>query len=106
MFLPQFAHSSPSSGQTHAPIFINGNNGFTANNGVTGGSGTSSDPYIIENWLITTSGSGIEIDNTNAFFVITNVSIQGMVRPAAAILFSNISNGELDRKSTRLNSSH
>ncbi|OLE90527.1 MAG: hypothetical protein AUF79_10215 [Crenarchaeota archaeon 13_1_20CM_2_51_8] len=36
MFLPQFAHSSPSSGQTHAPIFINGNNGFTADNGVTG----------------------------------------------------------------------
>src|SRR2546427_1300893 len=93
MFLPQFAHSSP--GQTHAPIFINGNNAFTADNGVTGGSGTSSDPYIIENWLITTSGSGIEIDNTNVFFVITNVSIQGMVRPAAAILFSNISNGEL-----------
>ena len=95
MFLPQFAHSSPSSGQTHAPIFINGNNGFTADNGVTGGSGTSSDPYIIENWLITTNGSGIEIDNTNVFFVITNVSIQGMVRPATAILFSNVTNGEL-----------
>jgi parallel beta-helix repeat protein len=95
MFLPQFAYSSSSLGQVHAPILINGNNGFTADNGVTGGSGTSSDPYLIDNWLISTTGSGIEIDNTNVFFVMTNISIQGMGRPATAIVFSNVTNGKL-----------
>jgi parallel beta-helix repeat protein len=92
---PQFAHSLPSLGQARAPILINGNDGFTAANGVTGGSGTSSEPYMIENWLISTSGSGIEIDNTNVFFVITNVSVQGTGRPATAIVFSNVTNGKL-----------
>ncbi len=34
--------------EPHPPILINGNGGFTTENGVTGGSGTASDPYIIE----------------------------------------------------------
>ena len=35
-----------------APILIVGNDNFTPANGVTSGSGTESDPYIIENWDI------------------------------------------------------
>ena len=46
-------------------------------NGVVGGSGSSSDPYIIEGWRIgpNTGGSGIEIWNTRADFVIRNVHV-------------------------------
>jgi parallel beta-helix repeat protein len=36
----------------HSPISIIGNAGFTAANGVVGGSGTASDPYVIESWEI------------------------------------------------------
>jgi hypothetical protein len=36
----------------HGPIFISDNENFTPANGVNGGgSGTQSDPYIIENWV-------------------------------------------------------
>src|SRR2546426_10672179 len=37
---------------THPPISIEGDAGFTPANGVTGGTGTPSDPYIIEGWEI------------------------------------------------------
>jgi len=37
-------------GTPHAPIRINSNSDFTAENGVTGGNGTESDPYIISNY--------------------------------------------------------
>ena len=39
----------------HDPIYIHGNDDFTSENGVTGGSGTSNDPYIIEDWDINAS---------------------------------------------------
>jgi parallel beta-helix repeat protein len=60
----------------HEPIQILSNSDFTAANGVTGGSGTSSDPYIIERWNIDASTAiGIDIRNTNAHFVIRYVCI-------------------------------
>src|SRR5207249_6912442 len=53
--------------------------GFTAANGVTGGSGTASDPYIIAGWEINASASfyGIVIANTRAPFVIRDVFVHG-----------------------------
>src|SRR2546427_4540831 len=56
----------------HSPIGIGGDTGFTAANGVTGGSGTASDPYIIAGWEINASPSfyAIAIANTRAPFVI------------------------------------
>ena len=39
----------------HDPIYISGNDNFTTENGVTGGSGTKDDPYIIEGWEIDAS---------------------------------------------------
>jgi len=36
----------------HPPIRIIGNNGFSRQNGVTGGNGDRDDPYIIEHWEI------------------------------------------------------
>ncbi|MEM3493896.1 MAG: right-handed parallel beta-helix repeat-containing protein, partial [Thermoplasmata archaeon] len=57
-----------------APIRINGDNGFTASNGVVGGNGSETNPYIIEGWEINGSGYGfgIYIGNTTKHFVIRN----------------------------------
>jgi parallel beta-helix repeat protein len=62
--------------QTHAPILIDGNGGFTAANGITGGSGTSMDPYVIAGWDISSAPQfGIRVHGTNASFVIRNVYV-------------------------------
>jgi len=48
-FLPTNRVSAAPDGLTsHDPIYIEGNAGFTAANGVVAGSGTAGDPYIIE----------------------------------------------------------
>jgi len=61
----------------HDPIYIYGNDNFTSANGVTSGSGTVSDPYIIENWGISAENTyGIEITNTTAYFIICNCLIE------------------------------
>jgi len=58
---------------SHNPIYIIGNAGFTPANGVVRGSGTENNPYIIENWDISTENTdGIHIRNTTAHFVIRN----------------------------------
>ncbi len=62
----------------HARILINGDADFTPANGVTGGSGTPSDPFVIEGWDVNvSSGSGIRVANTRAAFSIRNVSVRG-----------------------------
>src|SRR6266480_3415200 len=38
--------------QSHSSILIVGNAEFTPANGVTGGTGTASDPYVIQGWNI------------------------------------------------------
>ena len=91
-----------SSFQPHAPIMINGNSDFNPSNGVTGGSGTASDPYVIEGWNITSSGTtGISISNTDASFVIRNVYINhlwgGSGSPTPyGINMTNVSSGAID----------
>ena len=68
----------------HSPIVIDGDDDFTSQNGVTGGSGSIDDPYRIENWSITTDGIahyGIEIRNTTAFFIIQNCTITQFYHP-------------------------
>lgn len=73
----------------HEPIVINEDEDFTAENGVTGGSGTKEDPYIIEGWEIDLSlyppskgyKDGIQIIRTSItspitkYFVIRNCYI-------------------------------
>lgn len=62
----------------HAPILIQSDDEFTAENGVTGGLGTESDPFIIMGWSIDAtcaSGAGIEVLGTEAYFVIRKVEI-------------------------------
>jgi len=92
----------------HAPIFINGNGDFTPANGVTGGSGTVSDPYVIEGWEINAStGHGIEIRHTDAHFVIRDVYIHdgfnGDWPQYAGIHLWYVSNGSVEQ-STFFNS--
>lgn len=81
---------------SHDPIFIDGNSGFTNASGVTWGSGTETDPYVIEGWDITTSSaSGIEIRNTDAHFVIRDCLVRGTAHPHAGIRLGNCVNGTL-----------
>ena len=56
----------------HPSIRINGDSDFNSSNGVVSGSGTGSDPYIIERWQIgpNSGGSGMAIWNTRAHVII------------------------------------
>ena len=87
----------------HDPIYINGNGDFTATNGVAGGSGTPSDPYIIEGWEINAStAKGILILNTNVHFVIRDVHVHsGFLDdpPNHGISLQNVANGRVENSS-------
>jgi len=104
MFLASVSFSLPRSARAdstslrlpHSPILINNDNGFNLGNGVTGGSGTSGDPYTISGWDILAGDYGIMIANTTSYFTISSVSVS--CAPTAApcadgIVLSNIKNG-------------
>ena len=97
----------------HSAIFINGNADFTAANGVTGGTGTASDPYVIAGWDINVSQSpwhgqyyngpypGIGISDTDAHFVVRSVNIYGLEctcdgASAIDINFVNVTNAVVE----------
>ncbi|MEE9116370.1 MAG: hypothetical protein V3U09_05670, partial [Thermoplasmata archaeon] len=86
----------------HDPIFIWGNGDFTAANGVTGGSGTSLDPYVIEGWEIIAPGPwrAIRIGNTDAHFLIRNVYARAGGVSAAIDLYE-ASNGVVENSEVR-----
>src|SRR2546422_10012494 len=99
----------PASSNSHAPIFINGNSGFTYANGVRSGSGTASDPYVISSWDIDLcqpgagcGGSGVFVENTDANFVIRNVrvrssgSINSFSYYDADVYLSDVANGRVE----------
>ncbi|UCH88502.1 MAG: right-handed parallel beta-helix repeat-containing protein, partial [Thermoplasmata archaeon] len=87
------------------PIEINSNAEFTAENGVTGGSGTKDDPYIIGAWNISGKYFGpcitcIKISNTDAHFIISNCNLNdsGMCSlGSAGIHMINVTNGTIER---------
>jgi parallel beta-helix repeat protein len=82
---------------SHNPIYINGNAGFTKPDPVNGGgSGTASDPYIIENWIINALDYGIDIEGTTADFAIRNCLIENRYFSNAGISFSNVINGKIE----------
>ncbi len=63
----------------HSPIAINGDAGFTAGNGVTGGSGTPANPYVISGWELNASAAaGLDVENTSAWLEIRGLDIRGM----------------------------
>ena len=87
----------------HPPISIEGDAGFTPANGVTGGTGTPSDPYIIEGWVINASAAvGIEIDNTSAAFIVRSVSLTAGngSNPFSVAKFTNVTNGRIENATT------
>ena len=63
----------------HDAIMIMGNADFTLANGVTDGTGTAIDPYIIENWEIdaTSDMFGVYVYATTAHYIIRNVHVSG-----------------------------
>ncbi len=88
--------------QSHSSILIVGNAEFTPANGVTGGTGTASDPYVIQGWNINVCWQcpyyGIEVANTTAYFRIFNVTVSSLItaQPATGILLKNATNGRID----------
>src|SRR2546430_8009151 len=88
--------------QSHSSILIVGNAEFTPANGVTGGTGTASDPYVIQGWNINMCWQcpyyGIEVANTTAYFRIFNVTVSSLItaQPATDILLKNATNGRID----------
>ena len=82
----------------HDPIYIEGNDNFTPANGVTSGSGTENDPYIIENWDISAENAhGILIENTTAYFIVRGCNVHsGVEYKKYGIRLDNAKNGEID----------
>ncbi|MEN3036905.1 MAG: right-handed parallel beta-helix repeat-containing protein [Candidatus Methanosuratincola verstraetei] len=94
--LPSGASAAPASLQYRAPIEIVGNSAFTSANGVVSGSGTASDPYVIEGYSIAANLTpGITISNTNAHFIVRNCNIQGTWL-YAGIMLQNATNGRVE----------
>jgi parallel beta-helix repeat protein len=85
-----------------APIYIEGDENFTPANGVTSGSGTENDPYIIKGWDISTeNASGIEIRNTTAYFIVRRCRVYGgKDNGFDGIRFENVVNGRIDNVRT------
>ena len=78
--------------QTSTAINISGNSEFVSVS--ASGVGTRSDPYIIENLFISSSGRSIYVRNTNAYFIIYNCILEsGNSLPA--IQFDNVENGQI-----------
>jgi len=90
---------------THDPIYINGNDNFTGENGVTGGLGTSNDPYIIGDWVIegdSSTSTGIFVNNTNVYFIIRNCTVYNFYHTDeyhSGIKLSYVENGMIENSS-------
>jgi len=94
------AVSSPASASTagwteRGRIMIDSDSKFTVTNGVVSGSGSKSDPYIIEGWKIGPSANvtAIDIYNTNAYFRIRNVYVFSC---SIGVLMSHVHNGRVE----------
>ena len=82
------------SSQTHPPIVIQSDSDFGTCTCVLGGSGTTSDPYVIGPWSINSvRGDAVFVDGTNLTksFVLFNLTIAGNgVSSARGIVLQNI----------------
>jgi parallel beta-helix repeat protein len=91
-------------GGNHEPIRIEGDDDFTTENGVTGGSGTEEDPYLIEGWTIVGNGSvpvGILIANTTSWFILRDCVVSNFTTGiGCGIDLVNVSNGYVERVET------
>jgi hypothetical protein len=80
---------------THKAIVINRDSDFNSTNGVTGGTGIASNPFIISGWSIEYQAgpAQISISNTRSYFVVRNVTAYGQ---GNGIILSNVTNGRLE----------
>ena len=76
----------------HAPIVIDGNSGFVPSNGVSSGSGSSTDPFVIREWEIDGQPTAIQIQNTNDYLVIQNVYL---LSNSNAVILQNVTHASL-----------
>ena len=82
---------------SHDPILIQDDSEFNSTNGVTTGSGTEVDPYVIEGWEITAYGvDGIQIANTTAHFTIRNVTVSDGGWSWSGISLVNVTNATIE----------
>ncbi|MEM3341854.1 MAG: NosD domain-containing protein, partial [Thermoplasmata archaeon] len=85
-------------------IFIEGDNNFTPYNGVSGGDGSPSNPYVISNNSTNASSSsyGIQIANTTKHYIIKNCTVisargdNSLAGHASNIVLYNSTNGTID----------
>lgn len=68
--------------QDRGPVRIDGDAGFTAENGVRGGSGTAEDPFLLAHWRIAGAGQLVTIANTTKAWVARNLDLRGTCDPA------------------------
>jgi len=80
-------------------IFISGNSGWVAfrNDGNCTGSGTYSDPYVIEDLVIDSGGSGscILIEYSNVYFKIENCTLYNSGQLNSGVKLINVINGQI-----------
>ena len=84
----------------HDPILLDGNAAFLGDNsstGITWGSGTADDPYIIEGWEISSFPAyGIEMRNADVHFVIEECYVHGGIAVGGSGLYlHSCSNGTI-----------
>jgi hypothetical protein len=79
--------------QTSEPLLITSNADFAVL-GATG-VGTPSDPYTFENLQISDTESGIQIQDTTAYFVISNCKLESNEAPV--VIFDNVENGRVEQ---------
>lgn len=88
---------SPQSISSHNPIYINSDADFNVANGVTSGTGTKTDPYIIEGWHINTStDSCITIKMTTAHYIIRNCWLDSEGTTFSGIMLYQTMNGRIE----------
>lgn len=92
---PFCASASAADWTERGRIMIDGDSKFTVTNGVVSGSGSKSDPYIIEGWKIGqyANVTAIDISNTNAYFRIRNVYV---FSSSIGVLMSHVHNGRVE----------
>ena len=80
--------------ESHGPIYIMDNDDFTEENGVSSGSGTAADPYVIENLVIYADDYyGIRVYGTDKHFIICNVVVEGASNSSNGICISRAAHG-------------
>jgi parallel beta-helix repeat protein len=84
----------------HAPILIDGDADFIPTNGVSSGSGSWNNPYVIENWDISASTAiGIDIRNTDKHFVIRDAWVHSGGSIFEGIFLYHTTNGTVQNTS-------